>query len=161
IRWIESHQTFPEDAVQNLEFVILVPLLREQPVIAKLVERLAALQYSWELLRIVLITTEREKSDQVLTTVDILAEVLRKIRDRRFFHVHCDDGTDTCKADQLNFALHRLGLHGVRREDLFVGVYDADSSPDPRILRYLAWQIHQDKNAKAFQQVPLYFQNTH
>jgi cellulose synthase/poly-beta-1,6-N-acetylglucosamine synthase-like glycosyltransferase len=162
LRWIRDQQAVAEDAAPvEVDFVILVPLLREQAVVAQLVDRLAALHYPDDRLQIVLITTARETPGQGPTTADTLAELLRKRGERRFLHVHCNEGTDTCKADQLNFALRRLGLLGERRTGVFIGVYDADSSPDPRILRYLAWQIHLQKEAKAFQQVPIYFQNTH
>jgi hypothetical protein len=121
---------------------------------------MAALCYVPGRLRFVLVTTSREADAAGPTTRDVVEEQLQMLHDERFVHVHCDDGTDTCKADQLNFALRRLGLQDSRRDDLFVGVYDADSTPDPRTLLYLVDRYLEDCSRVAFQQVPFYFHNT-
>ena len=162
LRWIENDNRFVAEGVDDLlEFVILVPLLREQAAVQPLLERLSRLEYPREKLRVVLITTEREKEADGPTTKELLAALLPFMDEVGFLHVHCVGENDTCKADQLNFAMRQVGIHGSRRDDLFIGVYDADSSPDPRILSYLADRIRKDPESKAFQQIPIYFQNTH
>jgi hypothetical protein len=158
IRWIarESRPPLPAADETAPSFVILVPLLREQPLVERLVRRMGALEYAEA--RIVFITTAREDGSDG-STADVLEQVLARAGDARFVHLHCDTGTDGSKADQLNFALARLGLARTHDPSVFVGVYDADSSPDPRTLTYVAAKVRQTPGLTAIQQVPLYFQN--
>jgi cellulose synthase/poly-beta-1,6-N-acetylglucosamine synthase-like glycosyltransferase len=158
IRWIASEARAPLPTIDEstTSFVVLVPLLREQPLVERLVKRMGALD--WTGCRIVFITTAREGDGDDSTAVAV-GRALEREPDPRFVHVHCDTGRDTSKADQLNFALEELGLSGSRDRSVFVGVYDADSSPDPRTLKYLGARIRRLPELAAIQQVPLYFQN--
>lgn len=160
IRWIEENNR-PDEFVPQapLRFVILIPLLRETAIVGKLLRRMALMDRGAATeVRFVFITTSRE-GDGPGTTADALRGELRRYDGHEFTHLHCDTGTDNCKADQLNFALHRIGLAGARARDVFIGVYDADSSPDPRTLSHIAARVHAIPDLKAIQQVPLYFQN--
>ena len=160
IRWIENgNRAHVEPPPSRLRFVILLPLLREQGIVAKMLRRMEALDCrATAETRFVFVSTSRE-GDHPGSTAHVLDAALQG-RDRsRFIHLHCNSGTDRYKADQLNFALQRLGLLGQRSDDLFIGVYDADSSPDPRTLSYVVSAVAGDPGLKAIQQVPLYFQN--
>jgi hypothetical protein len=161
IRWIEQQlETPPTPIESDLEFVILIPLLREQPVLERLLDRMTALDCrGLRRVTFVLITTARESSSSGETTNELLERALRARANPSMMHVHCDSATDTCKADQLNFALQRLGLHHQRSDRVFIGVYDADSSPDPGTLLYIAHRVAREPGLNAIQQVPLYFQN--
>jgi len=160
IHWIEEGNQLPVGTLSSrLKFVILIPLLREQAVAAKLVRRMEALDLgSVADARFVFITTSREGSGKG-STAEIVEDVLRKRPNPRFIHLHCDTGCDHYKADQLNYALMQLRLEGNRDDSVFIGVYDADSSPDPRTLSYVVRAIEQTPNLRAIQQVPFYFQN--
>jgi hypothetical protein len=161
ISWIEEKNADDPRSQSRtpLTFFILLPLLREQKVIEKLIHRMAALDCTGLDVYFVGITTSREQPIQGATTSERLERLMFEHPDRRFVHLHCADGTDTCKADQLNFAMRRLGLLERRADRTFVGVYDADSSPDPRTLQFIAARVHADPALKAIQQVPIYFQN--
>jgi hypothetical protein len=162
IRWIEAADpTALEQPTPALRFVILVPLLREQPVVERLLRRMAALDGRAAAdSRIAFVTTSREDGDgDVFSTAQVLTRALREHPDPRFVHLHCDTGTDRCKADQLNFAMGQLGLAGGRARDLFVGVYDGDSAPEPATLTHIVARVRETPELKAIQQVPLYFQN--
>ncbi len=158
IRWIaaESQAPLPEVVGPAPSFVVLVPLLHERSLVEQLVRRMGVLESTD--CRIAFITTAREGSGDG-STAQLLERVLAREANPRFVHLHCDTGNDTSKADQLNFALAQLGLAGSRDSSIFVGVYDADSSPDPRTLRYVAVQARRRPELAAIQQVPLYFQN--
>jgi hypothetical protein len=158
--WIEKGNLPPcGDESCGLKFVILLPLLREQKVIEKLMTRMAALD-----LRVVtdvsfvFITTSREGSGEG-SSASVLETLLLKRPNPRFIHLHCTTGVDGHKSDQLNYALQQLGLTGQRDEHVFIGVYDADSSPDPRTLTFIAQAVRRNADLKAIQQVPFYFQN--
>ncbi|HEY1365850.1 MAG TPA: glycosyltransferase [Gaiellaceae bacterium] len=161
IRWIEREDASPPAAPEpTLRFVVLVPLLREQAVVEPLLRRMEALDVSaLASCTIAFITTAREDAASGPTTAEVLDQALRARGNPRLVHVHCDSGGDRSKADQLTFALRELGLAGSRAADTFVGVYDADSSPDPRTLTYVAARAAADPELRAIQQVPLYFQN--
>jgi hypothetical protein len=160
IRWIDEEEaSTPASVDPALTFVVLVPLLREQSIVEGLLGRMEALDWSAAAdYQVAFITTSREDGTGK-TTADVLEHALRRSANPRFVHLHCDTGSDTSKADQLNFALRQLGLTGARDQNVFIGVYDADSSPDPRTLTYLAARVQQTPDLKAIQQVPLYFQN--
>jgi hypothetical protein len=160
IRWIEESNQLAFDTINpRLKFIILLPLLREQAIVAKLVRRMEALDLaSVADARFVFITTSREGKGKG-STAEILDNVLREQPHPQFIHLHCNTGCDRHKADQLNYALKQLGLEGSTDETLFIGVYDADSSPDPRTLSYVAWAVEQTPSLRAIQQVPFYFQN--
>jgi cellulose synthase/poly-beta-1,6-N-acetylglucosamine synthase-like glycosyltransferase len=160
IRWIEEGNQLPIDTVSSkLKFVILLPLLREQAVVAKLARRMEALELGSVVdARFVFISTSREGSAKGSTS-EAIEDTLRQRPNPRFIHLHCDTGYDYCKADQLNYALKQLGLEGNRDDSVFIGVYDADSSPDPGTISYVVRAIEQTSNLRAIQQVPFYFQN--
>jgi hypothetical protein len=160
IRWIEEGNRPPSgDGSCVLKFVILLPLLREQKVIKKLMTRMASLDLSVVTdVSFVFITTSREGIGGG-TSASMLEALLREQPNPRFIHLHCTTGADQYKSDQVNYALQRLGLMGQRDEHVYIGVYDADSSPDPRTLTFIAQAAGRNTNLKAIQQVPFYFQN--
>jgi len=160
IDWIEEGNLPPScDRSSRLQFVILLPLLREQKVIGKLIKRMEALDLSAVTdVRFVFITTSREGNGEG-SSASVLAALLRQHPNPRFTHLHCTTGIDRHKSDQVNYALQQLGLKGQRDEHVFIGVYDADSSPDPRTLSFIAQAAAQNPDLKAIQQVPFYFQN--
>src|ERR1700674_1877812 len=160
IQWVEEGNLPPScDGGCRLKFVILLPLLREQKVIEKLMMRMGTLDLSAVAdARFVFITTSREGSDEG-SSAAALEALLRKRPNPRFTHLHCTTGVDRHKSDQLNYALQQLGLNGQRDEHVFIGVYDADSSPDPRTLSFIPRAVGRNPDLKAIQQVPFYFQN--
>jgi len=160
IHWIEEGNRPPSgDGSCGLKFVILLPLLREQKVINKLVTRMASLELSVATdVSFVFITTSREGSGEG-SSASVLDALLRQQPNPHFIHLHCTTGVDRYKSDQLNYALQQLGLTGQRNEQVFIGVYDADSSPDPRTLTFIAQAVERNAELKAIQQVPFYFQN--
>ena len=149
----------PELPARPPRFVVLVPLLRERAVARALVQRMRRLDYPPELVTFVFVTTAREQPDSDGWTTERALRALLDAEPAPNMHVvHCNTGTDRCKADQLNHALSQLIDLGTAGSSTFIGVYDADSAPDPRVLRFVAAEAART-GERAFQQVPLYSLN--
>jgi cellulose synthase/poly-beta-1,6-N-acetylglucosamine synthase-like glycosyltransferase len=94
------------------------------------------------------------------TTKDVVLNHLSKWNPRcQIVHLHYPK-TSGNKAKQMNFALATLKKTGVLRPDeaTYVGVYDADSAPDPYTLRVLSTYARENRPV-AFQQYPIYLRN--
>lgn len=94
------------------------------------------------------------------TTKEVVLDHLSKWNPRcQIIHLHYPK-TSGNKAKQMNFALATLTQAGVLRPDeaTYVGVYDADSAPDPHTLRVLSTYARQNRPV-AFQQYPIYLRH--
>lgn len=72
-------------------------------------------------------------------------------------YIYVTDGSDHCKADQLNFALeqHLRASIDYPTNKVWVGIYDADSSPQEGTVLELL-QLSQNSKECVYQQAPLY-----
>jgi len=152
-------------------FVVFIPLLREQPMILEIINHFEKIVHEEGRMTVALVTTNREDieglDEQKLTTSDVVSQSLLKLshisKKHIFKHYHTD-GTDTCKGDQINQALKLFlaEFKCLKEQEVYVGVYDADSRPDPSTIIFLYdriedhFQLHKNL-PPAFQQVPIYF----
>lgn len=161
----------PNEYARKIEifFIILIPVLREKTLINDIIEHFTKIKYNKkDKLKIALVSTQRESIDlqENQTTYSIVNEALSKLpKDHIFIH-YCADGSDTCKGDQLNQALELFlsEFKEIDTNNIYVGVYDADSRPDWSIIQYLSQQINDYYEVHksflpAFQQIPVYFNN--
>jgi hypothetical protein len=156
--------------LNHTEFVILVPLLREQKVIKETFAFLLSLDYSSEKLKIIIITTERENEEKKLnknrpSTIDIVKQAvpeLNKIQNKNvFFHIHYPFGKGA-KSDQLNYALHVLYKEkpqNFKKKNLYIGLYDADSKTNKNVLKVLATDAEKNNFPIIYQQPSIYLKN--
>jgi len=100
--------------------------------------------------------------DQMPSTADCVRTRLKSIGDigPRTLHIHLQSG-DSCKADQLNSALAilRNQRDAFTHPESIIGVYDADSRPDRRVLLEVDAESTRRPDIQAFQQGASYFTN--
>jgi len=126
--------------------VLILPLLREQRILASAAEYFAELAKQHGHSVVVLVTTEREHSepDQARADDPLLPSTVEMARALtaqapgglvRHLHYPCAEGV---MVDQVNFAaraeLARLTEDGVDPQLVWVAVYNADSRPGPATL---------------------------
>ena len=151
-------------------FLVLIPLLREQELVSEIVEYFETISYAKKYLFVVFVTTIREQQVNLNkpTTAELIEKELSKndCLSRSHFKHYSTDGSDRCKGDQLNQALDSFFEENpdIDCSKLYVGVYDADSRPDPLVLRYLAnyisnFLLMHGSYPPVFQQIPIYFRN--
>ncbi len=148
---VRAHQS-GEDGI-----LVLFPLYREAS-IAPHVFRTAANLVAEESgrVQVVLVCTARERGSPAPTTYDNLLAVAAGAVPPGVEIVETD-GHDRFKADQLTFGLAHARASGLlgRWPRYWVGVFDADSAPEPgTITEVLARGA--DRTIAAFQQAPLY-----
>ncbi|GAB3901110.1 glycosyltransferase [Kibdelosporangium lantanae] len=143
-------------------FFLLIPALRECSVIAETLTTLRRFDYPTDHVDIVVALDAKERG--ATTTADVVADYVRR---------HSADGprvtTVTFHGDeqrrslQLNAALDEVRHQVCHRRitgPVVVGVYDADSRPDPRALAYVDWQVRAgQRDVIAFQQTVSYLSN--
>lgn len=129
-------------------FLLLVPVLREQSVIARTLEHFRAMELDAIDLRVMIVGTCRELRTDGSTTLDVVGQWLNSVAGTLQTNVcfdYCeakDEGGD--RASQLNWAVRRADEIGWTNWSV-VGVYDADSLPSRDSLV---------EAAKAFSSIP-------
>jgi len=128
----------------------------EAAIAVETIRHFIKLSYPSHLVRIVVITTRREQSDDQ-TTSERVSEYLASSSHCNVKH-YASDGTDTCKADQLNQAISWLDKESPRwwTESSMIGVYDADSRPEINSLKDLDRAVREHPHDHAFQQPAVY-----
>jgi hypothetical protein len=102
------------------------------------IDHFLGLDYPVDLYRIVVITSARERLRGGRSTGDLVEQVVAARQGGRVLHFRAD-GSDACKADQMNQALQWLEMTSPSwwTVDAVLGVYDADSRPELHTLRDL------------------------
>lgn len=118
------------------QVIVLLPLYKEQILVPQLLEHFAGLEYPRDRLKVVFITTEKERGSTGQTTKQVLETLLRMRSAAHFVHLHFP-AAHRFRAAQLNFAVRSL-LPPAPHEETYVGVYNADSLPDKDTLLILA-----------------------
>lgn len=150
------------DGPNITHFFLIVPALRESAVIFETISALRRFDYPADRVEIVIALDAKE--DGAITTADVVASYLAE---------HSHDGSNVTSVTfhgeqqrrslQLNAALDdvRNRVHHRRiTGPVVVGVYDADSRPDPRTLAYIDWTIRTTRrDLVAFQQTVSYLLN--
>jgi cellulose synthase/poly-beta-1,6-N-acetylglucosamine synthase-like glycosyltransferase len=111
--------------------IVLLPVYREESMVAGLVEHFASLAYPSERLRCVLITTAKESST---ATFDAAQDAVRRFPSVAHLHY---PSAHAYRAAQLNYALSEVA-GDADPADTYVAVYNADSRPDTHTLRAVA-----------------------
>ncbi len=153
----------------KVNFIILLPVLREEKIIKTTLEHLGSFKYPLSKLKIIVITTQREliekKPVSSQNTIEIVKKVIPLINYRLnkkvFFHFHYPF-TFGGKADQLNFALKKLKKENPRvfkNRFTYIALYDADTISDPYILQILAKDAKENNYPFVYQQPVIYLKN--
>lgn len=163
VRFIRRRIDNIYDQTPSTKFLILLPMLDEAAVACAAIDHFRSLSYPAELLTLAIITTARERAvDQATTTADCVRARLNSIGDigPRTLHIHLQ-GEDSCKAALLNLALAilRNQRDPFIRPQSIIGVYDADSRPDRRVLLEVDAESTRRPDIQAFQQGASYFSN--
>jgi cellulose synthase/poly-beta-1,6-N-acetylglucosamine synthase-like glycosyltransferase len=156
-RWLSRRRAMPFPEAPHTFVVLLLPMLDEQSVVEEAIEHFLGLDYPADLYRIVVVTSAREHARDAESTGDLVERVVAAHPGGRVLHFHAD-GSDGCKADQLNQALRWLDATSPCwwTADAVVGVYDADSRPESHTLRDLDRAAGEHPAACAFQQPAVY-----
>jgi|GEM_PF-4449876 len=161
VRWVERSREVELPALPLTSVILLLPMYEEQSVAEAAIEYFLRLDYPTNLYHIVVVTTSRESAETGLAaTADVVDEYLRKHPTARSRITHCRaNGTDRCKADQLNQAIAQLDQQkpGWWAPEIVLGVFDADSRPELQVLRDLDRAARREPGAQAFQQPAVYF----
>ncbi len=126
---------------------VLLPVLREQAVLPRLMGNFAVLAEDWPRLSVVVATSAKEDADGphvpgVPSTDALARDLARQLNDslgRTVFHVVRYPHTDGRRASQLNHAVRELpALLGTESAPDYIAVYDADALPDARLRDQVA-----------------------
>jgi hypothetical protein len=144
-------RTNEDDSGAVFHTVILVPLLNERTVVANLVSVMERLRTAdTEPCEVVYACTPRDTEGTILALDAALVA-------KHGHHVHITNGLDTCKADQLDSALADWRQRQCpTTTQTIVGVYDADSKPEPSVMKELKCIR---SAGRAFQQQPVYIRS--
>lgn len=161
VRWIDRARAAELPATPTTQVVLLMPMYQEQEISLQAIEHLLGLDYPADSYHVVIVTTQREAGGaDKPTTSEVIAKHLRNhpAVGGRIIH-YTTDGSDACKADQLNQALSWLDQERPKwwNDDVVLGVYDADSRPELHSLRDLDRAVRNVIGAQAFQQPAVYF----
>ncbi len=135
---------------------ILIPLYQE----AAISDRIAHTAYQLateapQNVQVILICSTREGTDEH-STIGSLRRSLNLLTPPPNIVVLESDGTDRCKADQLNQGLMHVDTHITSAAKYhWIGVYDADSKPEPGAIREVLTRASTG-SARVMQQPPLY-----
>lgn len=163
VRFIRQRIDTTYDQAPSTKFLILLPMFDEATVARATIDHFRSLSYPTGLLTLAIITTARERAaDHMPTTADCVRARLKSIGDLgpRTLHIHVQSG-DSCKAGQLNLALAilRNQRDSIIHPESIIGVYDADSRPDRRVLLEVDAESTRRPDILAFQQGASYFSN--
>lgn len=165
--WAKSESGYYNDSIN---FIILIPVLREQKIIKETFDFLLSLEYDFSKLKIVIITTEREFLDkktlkQQPSTPEIVKQLIptlnKNLNKELFFNIHYLYRRGV-KSDQLNYALNKLLKENPKifeSKNFYIGLYDADSKTDKSILKFLADDAIKNNFPIVYQQPTIYLKN--
>jgi cellulose synthase/poly-beta-1,6-N-acetylglucosamine synthase-like glycosyltransferase len=138
--------------------LILIPVLFESDILEKTTAYFRDVFVAGrDNVSVVFITAEKEKL-AVLAPDDTIA-VAKRMADgnRNFLHLHFP-GRDGKMAHQLNYAVRRLIENGLIGEKTLIGIYNADSRPEPETIAWVGYQLESGPY-RVFQQYGLYTGN--
>lgn len=150
----------PPDPARVPRIVVLLPMLREQAGVRDACRRFAAAVADRPNVEIVLITSRSEQRRP--TTAEVAAPVLAELDAAAgrplFRHVDAPGSAGT-KVAKLNLAV--AGIAPDPGRETYVGVYDADSDPDPRVLDWVEAETARPgrRPPAVYQQVSCYCRN--
>jgi hypothetical protein len=166
---LEDNKKENGDDKYKVNFILLVPVLREEKIIAQTLSYLSQLNNKFLGLKIIIITTQRElierSNNQKENTIDIVKKLIpllnQKLNKKLFFHFHYPF-LEGGKSGQLNFALKNLESEDssiFKGPTTYIGLYDADSISDLNILQLLARDSIRNDFPLVYQQPVIYLKN--
>ncbi len=138
---------------QFSRFIILIPVLREQNIIHKTLERFTVLK---DIEKVIFITTEKENSERgehSKTTFKILQKEKERYKNVEVVHYPHTNGV---MSHQLNYACKILEEQNYNG---FVLVYNADSVIDQNTIDEFQEYIQNNKSANVIQQSTVFIDN--
>ncbi|NQV88014.1 MAG: glycosyltransferase [Parcubacteria group bacterium] len=168
IYWLEKNRhkdiSIPNEDIQ---FFILIPVLREQKILENTVNNFLKLDYKKTKITIFLISTEKENLDAHgkkyfgYTTMDLIKKIKNQtnaIHKKQIIkHIHYPHTTGKM-VDQLNFALEQINETTKKREGVFFAIYNADSKPHIDSFNKVS-ALARNKKIRVFQQSSLFLSN--
>jgi len=141
---------------------VVIPVLREQKIIESTVNYFLNLDYPADLLKLILVSTEKEiaeqKNPEEETTMNLIKRICQERSDSRIVHLHYQDPKGKM-VDQLNFAFGYLTRKsGAKMEKTFAAVYNADSRPHRKTFSLIS-DLAEAKGGRVYQQSSVYFNN--
>lgn len=156
---------------EPLHVVVILPVLREQTVLADTMEYFAKLAASCPVVvSLAVVTTAREYAErdrfpgQPHTTKELAAALVAQMRAQGVSVAHYDyPDPDGAMAHQVNYAVHgeiqRLAAEGVPVRRIWLALYNADSRPHPDTLVALAARVDGDERVRLVQQSAIFTAN--
>lgn len=166
LRWLNKNGKSLHLGIHKscVNFILIIPVLREQKVLAKTIDHFEKFHYNLKKIKIIIVSTEKEFVGEIKkgrSTIDLINKIKEKKNREHGFdlieHLHYPK-TDGKLVDQLNFAFRHILSRKIDFKNTFIGIYNADSKPDLYTLDYIS-ENSQEKNHDIFQQSALYFDN--
>ncbi len=131
----EKNQTFYDCVDQFPEIILLIPMYEEAEVASSCVYHMHKFSYPKNKLKMVYITTQKEGPLEANDTANTLKNAIRLSGDDRMELIHFPQ-LNRYRADQMNYVLRNLSKQ-ICADSTYIGVYNADSRPDPDSLMQL------------------------
>lgn len=153
---------------KSKEFIVIIPVLREQKVLTKTLDHFLAMDYDLGKITIILVSTEKEIKDSIQshskypTTIDLI-EMLKKEINQKYgrniiIHLHYPSIVGKM-AHQINYAFDNiLQTYRSNFKNLFIAMYNADSRPDLNTFTVVS-SLARNENLRVFQQSALFLDN--
>jgi Glycosyl transferase family group 2 len=139
--------------------VVVVPMYQEELIAAETVAYWHALVQTAEVDEVVFVTTAKEVGTGRPTTQVMLTEALAHLQSSHLRHLHCVTVT-RFRAAQLNLAISDARDRHCHSESgkagFWIGVYNADSRPEPSTFRELRQFADLHRDTRAYQQLARY-----
>ncbi|MEU4231099.1 glycosyltransferase family 2 protein [Nonomuraea sp. NPDC026600] len=170
LAWLQDGQRRPVGGGVPLHVVVILPMLREQRIIAEALRYFAKLAEACPAaVSLAVVTTAREHAErgrfpEVRSTNELAADLVAELRAAGVAARHYDypDPGGTM-AHQVNYAahgeIHHLAAAGVPQEQVWVALYNADSRPHPDTIAALAARVSGDEQVRVVQQSAIFTAN--
>jgi len=140
------------------EIIIFIPLLHEETRLPVLIARFSKIINKFPIVKVVLITTERERTGGCRQAVDTIT-LVKRIKKDGFFHIHYPFLNKTL-APQINFAVKQIESSvDFKAVQTFFGFYNADSNASPETIHSLLSEIPKNSEVSIFQQSSCFTEN--
>ena len=136
----------------------VIPMYQEQDIAADTVRAWHEIVQQSSIEQVVLVTTTKEQPAAGRSTHDVLLEALTALHrgDDRILLLRCEDVTPF-RASQLNLAVEharrRQAVTHTSHDEIWIGVYNADSRPQPSTFSELAQRTRAEPRTRIFQQL--------
>ena len=139
----------------TVRIVCIVPLYNEQDIAAATVRYWHELTLKAIISQVFFVSTVKEEPADGSTTHELVAQTLAELGDPKSLRLLHWDRPHRYRAVQLNTAVDHLRCDAPTA-DTWVGVYNADSRPDPGTFAELAAKACTDPHTRVYQQLAEY-----